>query len=241
VLIGLAGLAMGATSLGGVLVAPVLHGLRGEPMASAIAASSFAFLLTGLLALGQSEGPILKRIKADAPLHLGALVGAATGAALSALTPDGWIRLWIGLIALGSGLHNLWSLHRTSERSDSKPPLMWPSSLELSGIGLVVGLGSALSGTGGPLLLLPWLLARSCPIDRSIASALVIQVPIAVAASSMHLMSDRLGVGLGLTVAVVLLPCAWVGRQIARHAPSTRLRQSVSALLIAAGLWMLLD
>jgi uncharacterized membrane protein YfcA len=101
-------------------------------------------------------------------------------------------------------------------------------------------LGSALSGTGGPLLLLPWLLARSCPIDRSIASALVIQVPIAVAASSMHLMSDRLEIGLGLAVAAVLLPCAWFGRQIARRALSIQLRQSASALLIAAGLWLLL-
>ena len=152
---------MGATSLGGVLVAPALNGLRGEPFPGAIAASSFAFLLTGLMALAQSEESILERVRADAPLHTGALLGAAAGAALTAWTPETWIRLWIGAIALASGVHNLWLLHRLQQGASPKASDRWPSRGALAAMGLVVGLGSALSGTGGPLLLLPLLLAGS--------------------------------------------------------------------------------
>lgn len=241
IVIGLAGLSMGATSLGGVLVAPALNALRGEPLAGAVAASGFAFLLTGLLALAQSDGSILNRLKIDAPLHAGALLGAGAGAALTAWTPESWIRLWIGAIALASGFHTLWTLQRGQQHLDPNRAERWPAAGELGWIGLAVGVGSALSGTGGPMLLLPWLMARSCPINRSIACALAIQVPIAISATATHLVGGRLDFSLGLGVAAVLVPCAWLGRNAARRAPSRLLRQSAAALLILAGLWLLTD
>jgi uncharacterized membrane protein YfcA len=241
IVIGLAGLSMGATSLGGVLVAPALHALRGEPLAAAVAASSFAFLLTGLLALAQSGESVLERMKADAPLHVSALLGAGAGAALTAWTPESWIRLWIGAIALASGFHTLWTLQRGHHNPDPSAPDRWPEAGELAWIGLTVGVGSALSGTGGPMLLLPWLMARSCPINRLIACALAIQVPIAISATASHLVAGRLDLGLGLGVAAVLVPCAWLGRKAARRAPSRLLRQSAATLLVLAGLWLLID
>jgi uncharacterized membrane protein YfcA len=238
-LVAIAGFAIGATSIGGVLVVPALTQLHGISVPSAIAAASFAFLLTGALAVPRTSDSQRDRMSRDAPLHLGALCGALAGAAASALVPGGWITAWIGLVALGSGLHAL-SFQGARAPADelSKPP-RWLGHRELALTGLLVGLGSALSGTGGPVLLLPWLLFRRCEIQRAIAAAQLTQIPIALAATGTHLLAQRLELGLGLAVAAVLLAGAWLGRRLARQVRADRLRQATALVLICTGLWML--
>jgi hypothetical protein len=195
-------------------------------------------LLTGALALAQSAEPTLKQLRAEAPLHAAALLGAAAGAAQTAWAPEAWIRLWIGLIALGSGAYNLWALFRVQHSTHRDASARWPEPRTLAGIGLVVGLGSAFSGTGGPLLLLPCLLAGGYSVARSVRCALAIQVPIALAATGTHWLAGRLDLALGFAVAAILVPCAWLGQRLALRASDRRLRQMASSILIGTGLWL---
>ena len=66
--IALAGAAIGATSIGGVLVVPALSSLLGVPLPEAIAASSLAFLVTGAYALtGKASGSKSSRMSRSAP------------------------------------------------------------------------------------------------------------------------------------------------------------------------------
>lgn len=234
--IALAGAAIGATSIGGVLVVPALTTLLGVPLPEAIAASSLAFLVTGAYALTGNASGALAHLRRDAPLMLTALVGAGAGAALTAWAPGDAVRGWIGLLALASGAHALWRLHRSDPRADHP----WPGLGGQVALGLGVGLGSALSGTGGPVMLLPILMLMRRPLSRAIVAAQVIQLPIAIAASGAHALAGRLDWRLGATIAVALLLGAWAGRRLARRANPRPLQAATAAVLLATGAWFLL-
>jgi uncharacterized membrane protein YfcA len=234
--IALAGAAIGATSIGGVLVVPALTTLLGVPLPEAIAASSLAFLVTGAYALTGNASGALAHLRRDAPLMLTALLGAGAGAALTAWAPGEAVRGWIGLLALASGAHALWRLHRPDPRADHP----WPGLGGQIALGLGVGLGSALSGTGGPVMLLPMLMLLRRPLSRAIVAAQVIQLPIAIAASGAHALAGRLDWRLGATIAVALLLGAWAGRRLARRANPRPLQAATAAVLLATGAWFLL-
>lgn len=229
--IALAGVAIGATAIGGVLVVPALTSLIGVPLPVAIAAASLAFLVTGAFAL---TGPgLLARASQEWPLLLAALVGAVAGALLTGWVPGVAIRWWIGLLALASGLHALWRLRRT-RASPEKP---WPDALAQALIGGAVGLGSALSGTGGPVLLLPLLMLAQRPLARSVVAAQLIQLPIAVAASTAHALAGRLDFLLGAGVAVALVLGAWAGRRLAAGRDVRVLQSLTAGVLLLTGVW----
>ena len=235
----LAGAAIGATAIGGVLAVPALTGVAGLPIGSAIAASSFGFLLTGLLgwrARTPAGAPPATAAAASPlwPLHLAALGGATAGVLLLPQVPAGWIRGWVALLTIGSGAQALIAGLRPARQ---RPARGWPRSVGLALIGAAVGCGSALSGTGGPVLLLPVLMLLGLPTLPAIAAAQAVQLPIALAATAMHLAAGRLQWPLAAGVGLLLVAGAWAGRRLARHADPLLLRRWTALALVASGLW----
>ncbi|MBX3603632.1 MAG: sulfite exporter TauE/SafE family protein [Piscinibacter sp.] len=230
-----AGLAVGATSIGGVLVVPVLTSGAGSAPSHAVAASSFAFAFSGLAAFATAaREPSAGAGRAGWPLHGGALLGAALGALTLAWLPAGAVRTGVGLLAVASGLYAL--LGRRAPRDD---PAGAPARGTLAALGLAVGCGSAWSGTGGPVLLLPLVTLAGWPAGEAVAAAQRIQLPVALAATAVHLAAGRLDLMLGATVGVLVLAGWAAGRALARRLPMERLRQAVALALIATGLWYL--
>jgi uncharacterized membrane protein YfcA len=227
----LAGAAIGATSIGGVLVVPALAGVAGLPVGEAIAASSFGFVLTGLLGWRERSSGQTGTFAKLWPLHAAALAGAAGGALLVHIVSPGAVRLWVALIALGSGLYAL-----AASRSADLTPRPCPRGATLAAIGAAVGCGSALSGTGGPVLLLPVFLLLGVPTAIAVATAQAIQLPIALASSATHFAAGRLDVAMGLIVGVALIAGAWAGLRLARGASTLVLRRCTAIGLIATGL-----
>lgn len=228
-LIFLAGMAIGATSIGGVAVVPVLSGIAGVPLPQAIAATSFAFLPTGVL------GWYSARRQALLPnipwaLHVSALLGALTGAMVIRAVPPDAARVGLTLLTAGSGIYGLISVSAASSRS-------MPPTATQAALGFAVGCGSALSGTGGPVLLLPLLMLWRAPTGPSVAAAMSIQLPVAVAASATHWLAGTLPLVLGLRISVIVLVGAWVGRALSRRLPVRVLRVGTSLSLIAVGAW----
>ena len=234
-LIALAGLAIGATSIGGVLVVPALHRWMGLEIADAMALSSQAFLWTGLWALWRLPRLGMDLLRRDGVLLLMALFGAVLGVWLSTQVPAPWIRSWIGALALLSGSYGLW---RARGSAEGALPRAWPGAPAQAVLGTLVGIGSALSGTGGPVLLLPLLMLRRCPFERSVQVALVLQVPIALAATATHAVAGRLDLGWGMAVALVLLTAAEMGRRLSHRCSRRALQIATAALLLGTGVWM---
>jgi len=221
----LAGLAIGATSIGGVLVVPVLGTLAQVDPGRAVAAASLGFAFTGAAAWWMTP-----RQPAGGSWALGgsALAGAALGAFTLAWLPAGGVRLAVGLIALGSGLFALFG--RESSRAHPLP------ALAVVLLGGVVGCLSAWSGTGGPVVLLPLLALLGVPAALGVDAAQRVQLPVALAATAVNFAAGRLDIGLGLGIGVLVLAGWFAGRRLAQRLPVPRLRQAVALALIATGL-----
>lgn len=233
----LAGLAIGATSIGGVLVVPALTVVAGLPLPQAIAATSLAFLIVGgwtLRQLWQRRRALPDGLGA---LLLAALAGAVAGAWLVPQVPAAWVQGWVGALALASGAYGWLTAARAADGRRR-----WPAAAVLATLGLLVGVGSALSGTGGPVLLLPLLLLAGLPAAPSVLAALAVQVPIALASTVTHGLLGTLArpqMLLGLALGVLLVAGASLGMVLAHRSSPQALRRGTALALVLTGLWFL--
>lgn len=223
-LLALCGLAIGATSIGGVLVVPVLTLLAQVAPERAIAAASFAFLLTGAAAFAKAGAAR----QVHPSLNLAALAGGALGAWSLAWMPMATVQMAVGSLAIASGM-----LAWTGRGRSHPLPLTVPA---LVALGLAVGCVSAWSGTGGPVALLPVLALLGCTPGWSVEAAQRIQLPVALAATAVNAASGRLDPVLGGVIGVLVLLGWYAGRRVARHLPQRRLQRCMAVMLIATGL-----
>ncbi|MEO6746282.1 MAG: TSUP family transporter [Caldimonas sp.] len=223
-LILLCGVAIGATSIGGVLVVPVLTALADVPARQAVAAASFAFAFTGVAAFAGRQ----PQAGGSLALDVSALGGAALGALTLAWIPAEGVRWTVGLLAVASGLWALFGRPRDGAAA------LRASALVV--LGAAVGCVSAWSGTGGPVVLLPLAALLGWHGGSAVHAAQRIQLPVALAASAVNFAAGRLDLGLGCAVGVVVLIGWGAGRWAARRMPVRRLQQAVAVALVAAGL-----
>lgn len=274
-LIVVAGLAVGATSIGGILVVPVLTTLAGMPVGQAVPASTFGFMFTGIAALvwlrwrgkksaaaeagsdasrasaagigmlgigaagisasDSGAAPISPQAPALQPLSLyaWALVGAAVGALTLRWLPPTAAQLGVAALAIVSGCQTL--LARNARAEGSMPAVLSQRSI-VAVLGLVVGCGSAWSGTGGPVILLPLLMCLGAPTRLSIGWAQGIQLPIALSATAVNLATGQLDVRLGLLLGGLLVVGWAAGVAIATRMPTRVLKVGVAIALLLVGL-----
>lgn len=226
----LAGALIGASGIGGVLLVPVLTRLGGVAPAQAIAAASLAFALPALVALRplRREPALAAR---TVPLLLGALAGAAGGALLVQALPARALLAGVAALVLFAGWRGL----RARGAQAGPAPLLPAPQLALAG--LAVGAGSALTGTGGPVLLLPLLMLRRQRVDFAVAAAQAVQLPVALTSGAVHAAAHRLDWRLALACGVVMLAGSIAGQRLARRLDRAQLQRAVSVLLLAVGVW----
>jgi uncharacterized membrane protein YfcA len=208
---------------------PALAQLGGVPVPQAIAASALAFALPGVAALWWlwRDGSWQWRWAA---LLAGAVPAAVLGALAVHRLDARWLFAAVALLALFSGVRGL----RRSTAGAQRPA---PSTGALAGLGAAVGAGSALTGTGGPVLLVPALMLWRQPVTMTVALAQAIQLPLALCAAGAHAAAGALDVPFALLLGAVLLAGSLAGRVLARRLPVHGLQLLVSVLLIAVGGW----
>ena len=228
-----AGALIGYAGVGGVLLVPALHLIGGLPLHQAIPAAMLSYVITGLIGtLSHSlHGTLPWRMAI--PLCTGAMPGAFLGAWLLNQTPVNMLSLLFGLFALGAGISALTSQPRLFINTT------WSSGTSaLFLIGLACGIGSALTGTGGPLLLMPILMFLGMSTLHTLSLAQVIQVPIATMATAGNLLHGQIDFELGLILAVLLGVGAFLGGRTAHRLPVPVIKKTVAVILIATGLFL---
>jgi len=226
----LAGWLIGATGIGGVLVVPVLNQLQGIPLPQAIGAASLAFALPGLAAAWRLHKGGTQLPAGTLALTGASLPGAALGALLVHHVAAQWLLGGLAALALASGI---WGLRRAPATHESAT---LPLGLTIA-IGAAVGLGSALTGTGGPVLLVPLMMLLHQPLRTTVPVAQAIQLPVALCAAVGHAWAGALDWRLALVLGVVLLVGALAGQWAAPRTPALALHRLVCALLILTGAW----
>jgi uncharacterized membrane protein YfcA len=228
------GILIGGVGIGGVLLVPALRYLGAIPLHVAIPACMMAYIITGLVGAfiyarhGTINWPLAIKVS------LGALPGAYFGAFLLPYLPPLLLELTIGLLIFASGIYALLS------HADQIDARLQAGDCEMITVGIITGIGSALTGTGGPLLLIPILLWRKIPVLTAIGLSQAIQVPISLMATLGNFIHAEVDLRLGVTLALLLAVGALLGAKTAHLLPAKMMKISVAVLLVAVGLMILL-
>jgi uncharacterized membrane protein YfcA len=227
------GLMIGCIGIGGVILVPALVFLADIPIKICISAAMAAFILSGLVATAV--------FASHKSIHWGMAIWLCTGAAPAAFV-GAWgvsiadpriLEAGLGLLTFASGLN---SLRRHDETHASGGNL--PNKVLLP-IGAVTGFLSSVSGTGGPLVLVPILMSMSIPVLTAVGLSQAVQLPVAMAATFGNVLYGKLDLMLGGILAATLTVGSWYGARLAHVMPRTILRGIVSAALVIIGAFIL--
>jgi uncharacterized membrane protein YfcA len=249
-----AGLLIGAIGVGGVILVPCLIELpiakeAGDRVTVAVASCMFSYVFVGVAGgwAYARRGSVAWR--SAVWLVAAAAPGAAGGALLLTLLPPLWTKVLLYSLLLLSAAYSLYREVRggaAPEEVEAAPgshrdAASWRGRAARLALGVVTGLGSALTGTSGPAILLPALLSLGWPTLEALGSAQVLQVPLAVAAVVATLASRPavLDWALGGALAAGLVPGALAGAAAAHALPVARLRLAVAIVLVIAALALL--
>ena len=223
------GLLIGTVGVGGVLLVPGLVLIGGLDVHEATPIATASFLFTGLAGTVayQRQGRI--RWEVAGWLVVAAIPGAILGAVANVSLPAPLITIVVAA-ALATAA---WQAFRGPTPTDVRPRAL-PTGVLLV-VGAAVGFGSTLSGTGGPVLLIPIMILAGSAVALAVSSSQPIQIPIAVFGAASFLaygaLDWRLAIALGLAQAAGAVGGAIVGNRL----PTSLLRTAVGwALALSA-------
>ena len=227
------GLLIGTVGIGGILLAPMLVYVAEIDLHLALATSSLSFLFAGI------AGTIAYARKGTISwntvgwLSVGVVPAALLGARANVALPAGVLTAILAGLIVASGANTL-----------LKNPVTIPGSFRanrfvLVAIGAAAGFGSALTGTGGPVLLLPILMFANVPALAAIGVSQAIQIPIAIFATAGYLLFGSIDIELGVQLGLIMAVGVIIGAQIAHKVSASQLRILVAIALVVVGLLMI--
>jgi uncharacterized protein len=223
------GLLIGCVGIGGVLLTPALVYVGGLGFHLAAATSMWAFLFAG--AAGTSiyarRGSIDWRLAAW--LGVGVVPAAFAGAGANVALPEGVLMALLAALMVVTGADALLRGPVVEQvRSFGAPTLL--------AVGAFVGFGSALTGTGGAVLLVPILLLLRAPVLASVGAAQAVALPVMVFSTAGYVLYGSVDFVLGTAVGLVAAVGVVVGARIAHATRPAALRRVVATALLCAGL-----
>jgi uncharacterized membrane protein YfcA len=227
------GLLIGCIGIGGVILVPALVFIGGIPIHRAIPAALLAYIVSGVVATAIFAREKSIRWSMAAWLCVAAAPAAFAGAWAVKNTDARLLEVLIGVLTTVSGIN---SLRRAQHFEPGKELIATPLLLL---IGAGTGFASSLSGTGGPLVLVPILMALNLPVLTVIGLSQAIQLPIAVVGSLGNYLYGELDWYLGCVLALALMIGSWQGARLAHVVARDLLRRIVSLVLILIGAFIL--
>ena len=232
----LAGLFIGAAGIGGVILVPLLVYAGGIEIHISIAASVASFCVSGIVGTIVYWRRGLLNWSDFIFLASGAVPGALLGSFILPKVDGDVLTFFIALILLATSLRQFHSSQNSSSKNTNTVSLK-----RMVLIGGVTGFFSVLSGTGGPLVLVPLLLWLSFPVISAIALSQAIQLPISAFATIGNEVNSLIDWPLVLLLSFGLAIGSFVGAKTAFYLPVENIKKLVAALLFCAGLYMFLN
>jgi uncharacterized membrane protein YfcA len=229
----LSGLMIGCVGIGGVILVPALVFLAGIAIQIAIPAAMFAYILSGLVATAVFARNKSIDWRLASALCIGGTPAAFAGAWAVSIFDGRLLAGCLGVLTLVSGVNSL----RPQTHAEIDRATLSRGMLVV--IGTVAGFLSSLTGTGGPLLLVPILLSMRLGVLASVGLSQIFQLPVAIAATTGNLVYGKLDLALGIVLAVSLSGGSWFGAKLAHAVPRATLHAIVSSALVIVGLFIL--
>ena len=166
-------------------------------------------------------------------LSAGIVPAAMLGALSNVALPVGVLTVLLAVVLVAAGVNAL-----------SKPPSA-ERQVHTFGVplllltGSLVGFGSALTGTGGPVLLVPVLIFMRARVLTAIGASQIVQVPVAIFSTFGYVLFGRIDFVLGTALGLVMMGGVLIGTWIAHAVPALTLRGIVAVSLIGVGALMI--
>ena len=224
------GTLIGAVGVGGVLLVPALDFFAGISVHEAIPACMFSYLATGAIGavVFARHGSI--QWASVGWIGLGAVPAAYLGATSLLSIPPFAVKLLIATLMIVAGVD---ALKRKAHSGEETRKL---SSGALIAAGLATGFGSAITGTGGPLILVPLAIYLGLPVLTAVGLSQAIQIPIAMFATIGNWQQGNLNIALGITIAASMVVGTAFGATLIHKLPAEPIKKAVAILLLLVGL-----
>lgn len=220
------GLCIGWCGIAGFLLPILFVDYCGLDTRQSLFLSFSCFLLSGVIGAWNYHRRGDLPLKPALQLGVGSLAGGLAGALVGGSLEPGIVKTMLYLVVLLSGAS---ILLRERCRGTEKMTMIGSPTVYLA-LGLVTGMICALSGAGGPVLVMPLLIALGVSPKQAVAMALLDSVFIALPAIAVYGMQSKpgqllpilvisciahsLGVGLG-SVSAGRVPAHWLKRGVA--------------------------
>ena len=227
------GVLIGMVGVGGVLLPPGLVALGDLTANEATATSTWAFVFTGVVGTVAYAWRGVVPWAMLARLTIGVVPAAFLGALVNATLPASVVLLGLAALTLFVGVQQL-------RARAVRQPRYRLGTAALIVIGAAVGFGSALTGTGGPVLLVPLLLTLGVAPLRAVAVSQAVQLPVVVAGSIGYLQTGLVDIHLGTVLGCLAAIGVSAGAVVATRIQPEGLRRIVAVACIAAGLLLVI-
>jgi len=228
------GVTMGSTSIGAVLLVPVLMALAGMPVHIAAGTVLASGIATASLAvwLHARRGAVQWRLVW--PLCIGGIPGSWLGASLAASVPARPLTAVIGVLIVVASFAAL----RPPPQVAGTPRTRFAEDAVLVGIGAIAGVCAGLSGAGGPIFTLPMMLAAGFAPLAVVGASTAFTLAASGSGTVANLRTSLLDLGALAAMTPFLLAGIATGVRIAHALPVPLLRRLAIGLCILAGALM---
>ena len=227
----LVGILIGICGVGGILIIPFLVYVAGIDIHTVIPACMAGFAFAAIFAVYAyaRQGSIRwdKAIFLIAGAAPGAYLGSITLQVLSALV----LETIVAALVITSGIR---ALRRNASKSSGLGIDRTPGSV-LVVVGFLVGYGSSVSGTGGPLLLVPTLLLLDFPILSAVGLSMAIQIPISPFATLGHVIHGSVNWLLAIPIGIGVAAGITLGAIVAHQITPLSMQRTVAVVLLISG------
>ena len=227
------GVLIGGVGIGGVLLVPVLTYVLGMEIHVAIAAAMFGYIFIGII--GATIYARHGSIQWSTALWMiaGATPAAFLGSMVASFVPAQGLELIISLFILLAGFNAL----RRRAAVDGERDITNP--LALIAIGVVTGVGSALTGTGGPLFVVPIMVSLKVAAHAAIGFSQAVQAPLASLATVGNFLYGTVDIFVGGIIAIGLVFGGIIGAKLAHVVSPSVLKRLVAWVLVAVGVFII--
>lgn len=231
---------VGLTGVAGFLLPIVYTGPLGMDVTAGLALSFAAFIVSGVLGSVNYK----KAGNLDLPfgirLSIGSLAGAILGVKLNLIIPEAQVKMLLYLVVLLSGISILLRKDK-AEASGKKGYLISEHLAATLILGFVTGAICALSGAGGPVLVMPLLVVLGIGIRTAVGVALFNSIFIGIPACAGYLLQCSVKDLILVLAAALAFHGIGVtfGSKYAVKINQTLLKKGIAVFSILVALWKL--
>ena len=259
IIIGAANMAVGGCigicGIAGFLLPMLYSGALGFDVTYALALSFLAFLVSGIIGSFNYYKAGNLDIKMSIKLGIGSLIGAVGGVFLQSMIEKSTAKTILYLVVLFSGasiLVRMWNEKRRADKAASGNAVPTTTNntnnktiadnvVFLVFLGITTGAICSLSGAGGPVLVMPLLVACGVSARIAVGVALFDSVFIAIPACIGYLSRITWSEILGLLALIVITHGigVWLGSRFAGKVPVQGLKIFVAVFSVCIAIYML--